>query len=264
MTLRVKLTMGLGLLFAIIFALSIYSSYDIQKLSRDADRILRDNYDSLVYCKNMLLALDDMRTAAEREILFPKDGLSGQWPQLFENSQSTFEINLKAEESNITETHEREYVTDLARDYGLFASLCRQMITAGKAPTLYFNEIVPAYSNARQVIVNVNDLNMQAIELKNLTARHNAAAMINSLAIVGAILIILAFFYFWYFPFYVSNTLSYLSSRMKELLNDAGIEIDTRTNDETFILLQSIDLIRYRLSSGKAKGAVKRDGRTRR
>ena len=32
--------------------------------SGDANRILRDNYDSLVYCKSMLMSLDDMRIAA--------------------------------------------------------------------------------------------------------------------------------------------------------------------------------------------------------
>jgi hypothetical protein len=255
MTLRVKLTVGLGFLFAIILALSLYSSYDIQQLSKDADRILRDNYDSLVYCKSMLVALDDMRTAAGDAILAPNaDGPSGQHSQLFGNSQSIFETNLKAEENNITEIHEKEYVGELARDYDLFLSLSQEMNKPGRTARLYFNEIMPAYSSARQAIVKVNDVNMQAIERKNLVARHNARSMITTFAILGAILVLLAFFYFWYFPFYISNTVSYLSRRMKELLNDVGIQIDTRTNDEAFILLQSIDLLRSKLSGKQAKG----------
>ena len=60
MSLRIKLTIGLGFLFLIIFALDVYGLLKIQELSKDADNILKDNYASLVYCKNMLLALDDI------------------------------------------------------------------------------------------------------------------------------------------------------------------------------------------------------------
>jgi hypothetical protein len=264
MSLRTKLTVGIGFLFVLIFALSLYSSYDIHRLSRDADGILRDNYDSLVYCKNMLVALDDMRTVATSSIFGANPAsFSGYRAQLFESSKSSFETNLRAEENNITELHEKEYVAELAHDYGLFLSLCQQIDRAGKIAALYFNEIMPAYSNTRQTIISVNDLNMQAIERKNLMTKHNATTMITSLAVVGAILVILAFFYFWYFPFYISNTMSYLSNKMKELLNDAGIRIDTRTNDEAFILLQSIDLLHEKFADSKAKGAVKRTVRKR-
>jgi hypothetical protein len=63
----------------------------------------------------------------------------------------------------------------------------------------------------------------------------------------------LAFFYFWYFPFYVSNSISYLATRMKGLLKGMGIKIDTKTRDEAFILLNSIDLLENRFSAEQSK-----------
>ena len=63
MTLKRKLTMGLGFLFLIIFVLVIFYSYHLGRLSQDAENILKDNYKSLVYSKNMISALEDMRTA---------------------------------------------------------------------------------------------------------------------------------------------------------------------------------------------------------
>jgi NtrC-family two-component system sensor histidine kinase KinB len=264
MSLRTKLTVGIGFLFVLIFSLALYSSYQIQRLSKDADSILRDNYDSLVYCKNMLVALDDMQAVAAGSIFGAAAARLPVKPaQFFESSKSNFEANLKAEENNITEPHEREYVAELEQGYGLFLKLCQQVGKAGTDAAFYFNEIMPAYSNTRRTVIGINDLNMQAIERKNLMTRHNAANMIISLAVVGAILIILAFFYFWYFPFYISNTMAYLSKRMKELLDDAGIRIDTRTKDEAFILLRSIDLLQSRLAESREKRAVKRVRRTR-
>ena len=69
------------------------------------------------------------------------------------------------------------------------------------------------------------------------------------MGIVGTICILLAFLYFWYFPFYVSNSISYLATRMKGLLRGMGIKIDTKTRDEAFVLLNSIDLLESRFSA---------------
>jgi hypothetical protein len=67
------------------------------------------------------------------------------------------------------------------------------------------------------------------------------------MAVTATLCIILAFGYFWYFPFYVSNAVSYLSKRITELLRKAGIASDIKTNDETYIILQSIKLLEKKL-----------------
>jgi hypothetical protein len=79
MSLRRKLTIGLVFLFLIIFSLAMYSSFDIQRLSKDAEAILKDNYDSLVYCKNMLLALDDMTTAVLSKVIGGRAGQTSSY-----------------------------------------------------------------------------------------------------------------------------------------------------------------------------------------
>ena len=183
--------------------------------------------------------------------------------RLFETSQSGFDSNLKAEQNNITEIHEADYVAELTHDYGLFLNLCLQINRSGGNPSLYFDDFLPAYSHARQTIININDINMQAIERKNLAARHSADNMITSFAAVGAILIILALLYFWYFPFYVSNTVSFLAKKMKELLRDADIEMTEQTRDEAFILLQSINLLHNKLMTIKSNELGKRRLRTK-
>jgi NtrC-family two-component system sensor histidine kinase KinB len=250
MSLRMKLTIGLGFLFIIIFALAIYSSLKIQELSRDADNILKDNYASLVYCKNMLLALDDISTTVTTRI-FSKDKVASYALNLFESSKSTFDSNLNAEKSNITEVHERDYVAELDHNYSLLLTLYSQIDEKGGSPSLYFNDFIPTYSNARQAIIQINDLNMQAVERKSQSTKHDAALMTISMGVVGTVCILLAFFYFWYFPFYVSYSISYLATRMKGLLQDTGIKIDTKTNDETLILLHSIDLLDNKFSKEK-------------
>ena len=254
MSLRTKLTVGLGFLFAIILGLAFYSSFEIQGLSKDAERILRDNYDSLVYCKNMLVALDDMRTAISSRVFGQNlNRPSDYYSHFFDAGKSTFESNLTAEKNNITEIHERDYVEDLNSNYSLFSNLCLQILGKGGSPSLYFNDFLPAYTNVRRAIVDVNDVNMQAIERKNKLTKHNAGNMIEAMAAIGAACILLAFFYFWYFPFYISNTTSYLAKRMKELLEKNGMKLESKSKDEAVLLLHAINLLENKLTKRRGK-----------
>jgi hypothetical protein len=248
MSLRSKLTAGLGFLFLIIFAITIYGLIDIQGLSRDAEKIIKDNYDSLVYCKNMLVALDDMRTGISSMAFGSnRTKVSAYYSHLFETSKSTFESNLSSEKGNITEIGEKDYVEELIANYTLYLNIGLGILRNGAPSGLYFDDFLPAYASARQSVIKINDLNMQAIQRKSLATKRNAGNMVDAMGVVGAICILLAFFYFWYFPFYISTTTAYLAKRMKELLEKKGIKFDMKTKDEAFVLLQSINLLEKNL-----------------
>jgi hypothetical protein len=102
-------------------ALAIYSSFQIQRLSKDAKAIIKDNYDSLVYCKGMFLALDDMKTAVTNQAVgIRAKQMSQSDAQLFAVGKTTFESNLAKERNNITEIHEGDYVKQLSSGYELY------------------------------------------------------------------------------------------------------------------------------------------------
>jgi hypothetical protein len=249
MTLKKKLSLGLGFLFLINFVLVIFYSYYIGKLSRDAENILKDNYKSLVFSKNMISALEDMRTAISSIVFNPADNkqTSDYYLKLFEAGRTEFENNLKSENGNITEIHETEYVDTVNQGYVLYANLCLRIVKGEGSRAVYFDEYQPGFDTLRHAINNINDINMQAVERKSQMAKHDSARIINLMAGIGVFCLILAFGYFWYFPFYISNTIAYLSDRMKALLKKADIVLDIKTNDETFIILQGINLLENRL-----------------
>ena len=109
-------------------------------------------------------------------------------------------------------------------------------------------KILPVYNNVIQSINEISIENMQAVVHKNQIAKTDAGSIVTYMSIICVFCIILAFFYFWYFPFYVSNSISYLSNKVKELINKAGIEANFKTDDESYIILQSINLIETRLN----------------
>jgi hypothetical protein len=253
MTIKRKLSLGLGFLFAIIFALAAFCSFYIEKLSQEADNILKDNYNSLVYSRDMISALDDIRNSMSSGIFNQTDekGLSDYFLNIFQSGQGEFEKNLKNENNNITEIQEKVDVDKLNKDYALFLNLCERIVKGSGNPAMYFGEFLPAYDKLHQSINAIYDLNMQAVVRKSQTTQRDSAKTISYMALIGVFCILLAFGYFWYFPFYISHTISVLSDKMKNLLKNNGLKLDTKTSDETYILLHAIDLLENKF--GKMK-----------
>ena len=113
---------------------------------------------------------------------------------------------------------------------------------------MYFNEVLPCYEKLKQTILRINDINMEAVVRKSLTTKQQSANVKTYMSVTATLCILLAFGYFWYFPFYISNTISYLSKRITELLGKAGIASDIKTNDEAYIILESIKLLEKKLT----------------
>lgn len=240
--------MGLGVLFLIIFTLALFCSYYVDKLSAEAEGILRNNYDSIVYTRNMMTALDDMETSIGSSILnSDSKKLTDYYSQLLEAGKIEFDKNLKAEKNNITEIHEKEYVEVLSSDYNIYLNLCEQIKKETVNSSMYFNNVLPCYERLKHSIFNINDLNMQAVVRKSQATKDQSAHIITYMGVTVTLCIILAFGYFWYFPFYISNTISYLSKRITELLKKAGIASDIKTNDETYVILQGIKQLEKKL-----------------
>lgn len=250
MTLKTKLILGLGFLFLIIFTLAGFCSYYVGTLAQESDRVLKDNYYSLVYARNMLAGLDDTKTSLTATIFNTgRGGMSDYYARLFDSGRNVLETNLKAENKNITEIHEKEWVARLNQDYDSYLKLCLQIKSGSSGSTVYFNEVLPASERVKQSINAIYDINMQAVVRKNQAVRRDSSRFMNSMAIIGSVCLVLAVFYFWYFPVYISTTLSYLADKMRNLLKSAGIAFDdTKTKDEAYVMLHAINLLENRLA----------------
>jgi hypothetical protein len=246
MKLSTKLAMGLGFLFFIIFAVEIAGSYYIQKLAKDSDNILKDNYDSITYAKNMLSALDEMKSSIEGAYFNSSNNkkFSENNSRYFETNRIEFEKNLKAENSNITEIQEQDYVDTLNGDYNIYLKLLEVIKKGADDNAIYFNEFLPLNNKLKKSITSIYDVNLQAVVRKSQITQQDAGNMIRIMAIIGSVCIFLAFCYFRYFPFYISTTISYLADKMKELLKDKNIALDIKSNDEALVMLSAINLLK--------------------
>jgi two-component system, NtrC family, sensor histidine kinase KinB len=249
MTIKTKLSLGLGFLFLIIFALAAFCSNHVGKLAKETDNILKDNYNSLVYSRNMISALEDMKNSIGSTLFNPGDtGMKSDYYQnLFESGRAVFETNLKSENNNITEIHEKETVERLNHDYEMYLKLCLQVKSGAGGSSVYFGDFLPACDKLWQSINAIYDINMQAVVRKSQLVKQDSAGFFTSMAVAATLCVLLALGYFWYFPLYISTSFGYLAERIRNLLKNMGIAFDINTRDEAFVILQAINLLENKL-----------------
>lgn len=182
MKLKAKLTFGVGFLFFMILLLAIVSGYYVYRLKKDTNNILVDNYNTLHYSRNMLLALEDLHTNGK--------------------SIALFEHNLSLQKRNVTEPGERA-VTERVDHH--FLSLAKQLKDSTIAADLHKD------------IFQLMYLNMQAIENKNNIANATAEKAILAISIVGAICFMIAFVLLVNLPLAIAGPIVQLTDSIKQI-----------------------------------------------
>lgn len=244
MKIKVKLMVGLGFLFIMIFGITIFSSYYIQKLADDSNNILKDNYKSLEYSKKLLSILDDIDNYLTENIFLNAayNEKSSVVSQSVMEQEQIFTTYLVAEGNNITEVKEKEYVDTLKQTFSNYSLLINKIILKSFDSKMY-NEYKKSYKSLKNSIANIYQVNSDAIIRKNEIAKDHSKDFIRNMAILGAIFIIMGFGYFWYYPFYVSNSLNIISEKSKILLKDLNIDSNINSKDEFLIILNTLNIL---------------------
>ncbi|UFH34503.1 ATP-binding protein [Flavobacterium acetivorans] len=185
MKIKTKLNLGVGLLFLMIIILSLISAYSVFLIKIDTQNILKANYNTLEYSRNMLLSLEKIST--DKNIDF-----------------SFFEKNLKNQMANATEIGERNVNINLERK---------------------FTELKNDFSNdeiknqIRQDIFEIMKLNMNAIKQKSDVATHTAETASLWIAITGTLCFLIAFNLLVNLPNNIANPIKELTNSIKEIAN---------------------------------------------
>ncbi len=182
MKIKTKLTLGVGMLFAMIILLALLGTVYINALKKDTENILTDNYNTLEYSRNMLLALDE----------------SQHNPQALQR----FQENLAGQLHNITETGEREATTSLGRH---FEALKQHLTDSTLRPLI------------RQDISEVMRLNMEAIKRKSVVAGNTAASATVWIVSVGTLCFLFAFVLLVNLPGNIAEPLRELTERIRSI-----------------------------------------------
>jgi len=184
MKIKTKLNIGVGLLFLMIFFLSVLSGWYINQLKKDTNNILKANYNTLEYSRNMLLALEEINTD----------------PLAFK----VFEKHLQKQQKNVTEPGEKEATDNVAVH---FEVLKRD------------SENINLQSSIRKDIAELMQLNMSAIEHKSSIADSTAKSAILAISVTGMICFIIAFILLINLPSNIADPIKILTASIRQIAN---------------------------------------------
>ena len=179
MKVKTKLTLGVGLLFLLIILLGGVGIKAINALKADTENILVANYNSLLYSRNILDALEK------------------------NNSKTLLKIedNISKQEYNVTEIGEKEATSELRENFNEYK----------------LKQEPKTLSSIKQSIFKIIDLNMQAIKRKSEFAKVTAKNSNVLLAITGTLCFLIAFVLLINLPANIANPIKELTESIKEI-----------------------------------------------
>lgn len=188
MKVKNKLRLGFGFLFVVVLFFGTVSIFYINEISNSAKVILKDNYETLNFAREMRAVLDENNLP------------------LNASAQTAFNQQLVREENNITEVGEAEAVKNL-----------RASFTGLKNTSAPITQQEDTARNARRSLRSIEILNMKAIVRKNDQAQASVKKATLFLGLAGTFTFLVLFSFSINFPGFISNPLNTLMEGIREI-----------------------------------------------
>lgn len=215
MKIKTKLTLGVGLLFLLIFLLSLFSINWINSLANDADNILKDNHKTLEYTRNMLKALSEVDSNNE--------------------AFSVFEENLRKQNSNITEIGEKEITEKLNASF--------LELKDNPANTI-------ARHSIEECLFEIMSLNLNAIYFKGSVASKTSSHSFLWICLLSTICFLIALVILVKLPGNISNPINELNESIKQIAaNNYSQKVNFEKHNEFGELAKSFNIMAVKLDA---------------
>jgi NtrC-family two-component system sensor histidine kinase KinB len=183
--LKTKIALGGIFLFLLLVLTGGVSFYHFNKLINASKGVLKANYESVEFGKNMLGALSAWKTDSVK-------------------TRASFEASLQKQEANITETGEAALTAKLRTDYNQF---------------IRFPDSLPLLTTVQADISSIIDVNLQAIYQKNNAAEDAAEDAKVIITIIITLCLLIGFTFIVNFPGLIADPISKLTDAIKAISN---------------------------------------------
>lgn len=197
--LKTKVALGVGFLFILLLLVGGVGFYYFNKISVESGELLKDNYKSVEYGRQMLDALNT-------------------WEKSNDSAQKIFERNLVAQESNITEEGEAQVTNSLRRDYNAFVQQ---------------NDSMPLHLALQKNISRIIQINLDAINEKNAESQKAVDNAKMIITMIVTVCLLIGFTFMVNFPGLIAGPITKLTEGIKAIANkNYGQRIHLDRKDE--------------------------------
>lgn len=238
-------------MFLLVSALTGVATYYIYRLAYDSKQIIKDNYASLQYCRELQRSIDQVHQFYMLNVLETKAD-SAQLRLIVSDhrrSVSSFEKYLKLEEKNITEAGENDAVNNLRESFEDYMDTFKKSLELPyeQSRTYLLNSNLK-YNIVKNNIVQIYNINLNAMNQKSAKAGMTGEKAVLYVSILGAFAFLFSFSFVINFPGAIGNPIIEITRKIKEIANrnyDERIEI--RSRDELGEMAEAFNSMASRL-----------------
>jgi two-component system, NtrC family, sensor histidine kinase KinB len=213
-SIRTRFTMGMIFLFLIIVLLSVFSGYYVNKLSDKTSAILRENYLSVVYAREMSEGITRINQEITTSFLTHK---------LSDSARVKKELNLMtksllAEKTNITEPGEDKLVSDIESDYAEY----RESVLKVFEFPLSDQGLVTLQNRSGELnekLLLLSEMNGNAIQSKTDDAKSYSQRALTQMTILASLCFLIGMSFIFSFTSYFNQRFFQLYNGIKEIVS---------------------------------------------
>jgi two-component system, NtrC family, sensor histidine kinase KinB len=213
LSIRTKFALGMAFMFIIILLLLVFSGFYLNKLSNKTSAILKENYLSVVYAREMNEGLVNINQEITTSFLTNRNPDS----QLIQKELGIIDQSLQLEKGNITEPGEDKLVAGIEAGFIEYRDSVGKVngspLTTGRI--LYFQKKLGFLS---QQIVLLSQMNGKAIEVKTDDAKVSSKNAVTGMTILGSFCFLIALSFIYSFASYFNERFFQLYNGIKEIV----------------------------------------------
>lgn len=214
LSIRTKFGLGMFFIFLIILILLGFSAFYLNKISNKTSAILKENYLSVVYAREMTDGISKINQEMTTSFLEKRNPEKAMIVQQLESVDES----LQKEKGNITEAGEDKLVSGLESGFDEYREKITKLADSVLLPDelLYFQK---KQAFLEQQLVLLSQMNGKAIETKTDDAKISAKNAFAGMTILGTACFLIALSFIYSFASYFNERFFQLYNGIKEIVS---------------------------------------------
>ena len=214
LSIRTKFTLGMVFIFIIILTLLGFSAFYLNNMSNKTSAILKENYLSVVYAREMTDGLMNINLEITTDFLANRNPDS----QVIKKELGIIDKSLQLEKGNITEPGEDKLVADIESNIIEYRDSVVKFMESSPSGSkiLYAQKKMGILS--RQLVL-LSQMNGKAIELKTDDAKVSSKNALTGMTILGSCCFLIALSFMYSFASYFNERFFQLYNGIKEIVS---------------------------------------------
>jgi len=214
LSIRTKFTLGMIFLFIIILVLSVFSGFYMNKLSKKTSAILKENFLSVVYAREM----SEHIAYINNEIF--DSFLNNKTPDSLKiyTELGYFDKSLQDEKKNLTEPGEDKLVSVIEVDFKDYSKSVKNSLGLPHSSEKILS-VQNISAELLEQLVLLSEMNGKALEIKADDAKESSKSALTRMTILATLCFLIGMSFTFSFASYFNQRFFILYSGIKEIIS---------------------------------------------